>query len=201
MQMTFLRDTLGLHANGSGVADEVVRAEVGCERLQDRWAKLKLGYWRRLFSAPADRLLRVVAEFRWRERVHPGGNGYWSSGWMPTAEAALERVGLLEYWHMPGLAVDMTPNVWRSAVYESVDAASNCEREARIAVLPSTKNYAKIKEWEANPTAYSFSSGEDDRLCQHVPERYLDDRKDLKGNATEDAVQDGLPACDGQGRA
>jgi len=33
VQMTFLRGTLGLHANGGGVADEVVRAEVGCERL------------------------------------------------------------------------------------------------------------------------------------------------------------------------
>ena len=44
VQMTFLRGTLGLHANGSGVANEVVRAETGCERLVGRWAKLKLGY-------------------------------------------------------------------------------------------------------------------------------------------------------------
>ena len=40
VQTTFLRGTLGLHANGSGVADHVVRAEAGVEPLADRWAKL-----------------------------------------------------------------------------------------------------------------------------------------------------------------
>ena len=91
--MPFLRGTLGLHSNGSGVADEVVRAEMG-ERLQDRWAKLKLGYWNRLFNVPADRLLWVVAEFRWKERAYSGGNGYGSKGWMPAAEAILKRANL-----------------------------------------------------------------------------------------------------------
>ena len=49
--MTFLRGTLGLHENGSSVADEVIRAEVGAE--------LKLGYWRRILTARPGRLLRV----------------------------------------------------------------------------------------------------------------------------------------------
>jgi hypothetical protein len=39
----------------------------------------------------------------------------------------------------------------------------------------------EIKEWGANPPEYSFSSGEENRIGQHVPERYLDDRDDLKG--------------------
>ena len=51
VQMTFLRGTLGLHENGSGVADDIIRAEVGCERLADRRAKLQLGYWQRIFAA------------------------------------------------------------------------------------------------------------------------------------------------------
>ena len=46
VQLKFLRVSMGLHKNGSGVANEVIRAEAGCERLQDRWAKLRLGYWR-----------------------------------------------------------------------------------------------------------------------------------------------------------
>ena len=122
VQMTFLRGTLGLHANGSGVANEVVRAELGCERLQDRWTKLKLGYWRRLFSAPQSRLLRVVAEYRWRERVHSGGEGYGSSGWMPTAEAALKRVGLRQHWCAPGLAA-----AWRGMLArQASELTSGC---------------------------------------------------------------------------
>jgi hypothetical protein len=68
VQTTFIKGTLGLHANWSGVSNEVVRAEVGAERIQDRWAKLQLGYWRRLFKAPRTRLLRKVADFRWAER-------------------------------------------------------------------------------------------------------------------------------------
>jgi hypothetical protein len=64
VQLKFLRVALGLHKGGSGVANEVVRAETGCERLQDRWTKLRLGYWRRVFVAPNGRLLRDIVEFR-----------------------------------------------------------------------------------------------------------------------------------------
>jgi hypothetical protein len=97
VQCTFLRGTLGLHANGSGVADDALRAEAGCERLEDRWAKLKMGYWRRLFSAKPDRLLRVVAAFRHQELVRSGGSGLGSRGWMMTAKAALSSAGLADY--------------------------------------------------------------------------------------------------------
>ena len=38
-----------------------------------------------------------------------------------------------------------------------------------------------IKSWGLNPEPISFSTGECDRIGQHVPERYLDDRKCLKG--------------------
>ena len=101
MQCTFLRGTLGLHANGSGVADDALRAEAGCEPLKDRWAKLKMGYWRRLFIAKPDRLLRVVATFRHQERVRSGGHGFGSKGWMRTAQAALSSAGLADYWDDP----------------------------------------------------------------------------------------------------
>ena len=148
VQMTFLRGTLGLHANGSGVANEVVRAEVGCERLQDRWAKLKLGYWKRLFSAPAGRLLRVVAEFRWREHAHSGGIGYGSRGWMPTAKAAFARVGMQNYWRTPEVMAETLPSIWRVKVYEAVDAASNREREARMINLPSVRVYSQLRSGE-----------------------------------------------------
>jgi hypothetical protein len=63
VQMNFLRGTLGLHENGSGVADDVIRAEAACELLRTRSDKLQLGYWRRLFVAKATRLLWRVAAF------------------------------------------------------------------------------------------------------------------------------------------
>jgi hypothetical protein len=53
-----------------------------------------------------------------------------------------------------------------------------------MGALSSTTVYTELKDWGANPPAYSFSTGEEDKLGQHVPERYLDDRQDLKGTRT-----------------
>ena len=55
IQTDFGRSILGL--NGiKRVSNDFVRAELGMERLQSRWAKLRLGYWRRVQIASPDRL-------------------------------------------------------------------------------------------------------------------------------------------------
>jgi hypothetical protein len=181
VQCTFLRGTMGLHANGSGVADDALRAEAGCELLKDRWAKLKMGYWRRLFAAKPDRLLRVVAAFRHQELVQSGGSGFGSKGWMTTAKAALSSAGLADYWDDPRRAARESVHAWRERVYQAVETASDADRAARMEGMPSVKTYTNIKEWGANTEAYSFSTGEEGRPGRLVPERYLDDRAYLKG--------------------
>jgi hypothetical protein len=178
VQCTFLRGTLGLHANGSGVADDAVRAETGCEMLVDRWAKLKLGFWRRLFVAAPDRLLRVVAAFRHSENVQSDGRGYGSRGWMPTARAELARVGLADYWEDPRETTTDDEDIWKA---RAVEAAAEADRQARMENMPSVRFYNKIKDWGVNPADYSFSLGEIGRRGRLVPERYLDDRQQLKG--------------------
>ena len=201
VQMTFLRGTLGLHANGSGAADEVIRAETGCERLRDRWTKLKLGYWRRLFVAPETRLLRKVAEFRWQERITSGGVGYGSIGWMATAETSLSAMGLDAFWRAPSNAADMELADWRSLTYEAVNAASDTARATRMTNMTSASTYMVVKEWGINTEQYSASTGEIGRLGQHVPERYLDDRTDLKGTRLKLLCRLGcLPIMDRVGR-
>jgi hypothetical protein len=181
VQCRFLRGTLGLHENGSGVADDALRAEAGCELLEDRWAKLKMGYWRRLFSAKPDRLLRVVAAFRHQEYVRSGGRGFGSRGWMKTARAALGKVGLTSYWDDPRSAARESTGAFRERVYCAVEAGSDAARVIRMAGMSSVHMYNRIKEWGVNTGAYSFSAGEDGRLGRLVPERYLDDRVCLKG--------------------
>jgi hypothetical protein len=181
VQCTFLRGTLGLHSNGSGVADDALRAEAGCELLEDRWAKLKMGYWRRLFSAKPDRLLRVVASFRHQEHVRSGGRGLGSKGWMKTAKAALGKVGLTAYWDDPRSAARESTGAWRDRVYTAVETGSDAARMVRMAGMSSVRVYNRIKEWGVNTAAYSFSSGEEGRPGRLVPERYLDDRACLKG--------------------
>ena len=181
VQMRFLRGTLGLHGNGSGVADDVVRAEAGVEPLRDRWAKLRLGYWRRLFAAQPQRLLYRVAAFRRRERVLSGGRGLGSMGWMASAERTLRSHGMVSVWYIPSQATAHTQVEWRERVYEAVEAQSDVDRVARGVGMSTVMQYAQLKEWGANTASYSFSSGEVGRLGRLVPERYLDDRSDLKG--------------------
>jgi hypothetical protein len=100
---------------------------------------------------------------------------------MRTAERTLRAVGLQEYWFEPARVRAISVVTWRKLNYDAVNAKSNTDREARMQALSSTATYMEIKEWGANPPEYSFSSGEENRIGQHVPERCLDDRDDLKG--------------------
>jgi len=61
--------------------------------------------------------------------------------------------------------------------------------------------YAALKHWGPNPRSYCFSSGENGRLGQHVPERYLDDRKMLKATQIKLLCRmNYLPVMDRAGR-
>jgi hypothetical protein len=100
---------------------------------------------------------------------------------MAKVEATLTRVNLRPYWLDPYAAVAIPKEEWRSRAYEAVDAASDHARATRMRTLSSTITYARLKEWGVNTAEYSFSVGEVGRLGQHVPERYLGDRTDLKG--------------------
>ena len=186
IQTSFIRSTLGLHRNGSGVADVVVRAEVGSERLTDRWAKRKLGFWRRVFLAPTSRILRKVADFRHNERLvfnasitaamaadptltrppHNLHTGYGSRGWMPAMEATLTRVGLAAYWPTPDLAVTSIP--LRGSGKTSPMRwwiPLRTLHAPTFTTLPgaSTQAYLHLKDWDTNPLKYSFSVGEEGR--------------------------------------
>ena len=117
------------------------------------------------------------------------------------AKNTLVRYGLERYWLKPSLVQATSRLGWRLRVYDTVDNMSDKMRSTRLASLPSTRGYVEIKEWGTNTKAYSFSSGEEGRLCQHVPERYLDDRFDLKGTRLKLLCRTGcLPVMDRVGR-
>jgi hypothetical protein len=179
VQMSFLRGTLGLHANGSGVSDEAVRAETGSEPLASRWDKLQLGYWRRVFDAPRNRILRRLADFRHQERAAGGRLG--QRGWIRAVEANLTKYGLKHYYDNPTHAAGMSGGNWKDLSYAAVDGFFDDRRAGVMAGQPSNAVYTAIKSWSRNTRRYSAFTGEVDRLGQYVPEAYLDDRKDLKG--------------------
>jgi hypothetical protein len=199
VQTVFLRGTLGLHANGGGVSNDVVRAEAGCEALVDRWAKLKLGYWRRLFVAAPNRLLLAVAKFRHAELT--AGTGYGKRGWMTTARDALHQHGMHDAWADTKTAVNMNELEWKARVYDAVEDRADTRLHTHLQVMPSASEYRRIRAWEPTPEIYAFSSGEVGRLGRLTPERYLDDRRCLKGTRLKLLCRLGcLPVMDRVGR-
>ena len=106
-----------------------------------------------------------------------------------------------EFWDNPGSAATKDKERGKTMVYEAVNASSDAARAANMAQKPSTTTFTRIKEWGKNPKDYSFSTGEVDRLGQHVPERYLDDRTNLKGTRLKMLCRLGcLPLMDRVGR-
>jgi hypothetical protein len=100
---------------------------------------------------------------------------------MSTIKATLDRHGLGVHWDNPASAVAMPKERWKDAVYAAVDASADSDRAVVLSNKPSAAPYISLKEWGPNPVGYSFSVGESGKLGQHVPERYLDDRLNLKG--------------------
>ena len=81
VQTDFARSMLGLVGLQS-ISNDSLRAEMGMEKLTTRWAKLRLGYWRRIQVAASDRSLVAIASLR-RKHVVWGLNRAgesWMSG-------------------------------------------------------------------------------------------------------------------------
>ena len=94
---------LGL-TNKIGIANRVVRAELGLETLEARWQKLRLGYWRRIQVASQGRALKVVVALRRDQVLRGEGQGSWMQG----SRQMLHQMNLAEYWDEPGLAETKT---------------------------------------------------------------------------------------------
>jgi hypothetical protein len=95
----------------------------------------------------------------------------------------------------------MCSEQWKDVVYDAVNARSGAERASTLAGKPSASTYTTIKEWGPNPENYSFSVGEVGKPGQLVPERYLDDRSNLKGTRLKMLCRMGcLPLMDRVGR-
>ena len=138
-----------------------------------------------LVQAPAGllpaALLRVVADFRHAERVASGGVGFGSRGWMRVAEASLKVLGLRRFWASPTATTDMEPAQWKEMVYSAVNHRADEARHNDMLTLSTMHDYVHIKDWGRTSKANATFASEEGRLGFHTPERYLDDRTDLKG--------------------
>jgi hypothetical protein len=116
-------------------------------------------------------------------------------------ERVLRASGMGEYWADPAAVGRVSEADWKKKADLAVDATHDRARADRMARMPSTTTYVEVKEWGRNPEEYSFSSGEVGKLGQLVPERYLDDRRNLKGTRLKMLCRTGcLPLMERVGR-
>ena len=94
IQTDFARAVLGLQGQW-GVPNVLVRAELGLEKLESRWEKLRLGYWRRIQVAQPSRALVAVARAR-RWQLMWGGAGMGRLSWMVGTRQLLRSRGVAD---------------------------------------------------------------------------------------------------------
>ena len=79
VQTNFARAILGLIGCQS-IPDDFIRAELGLEKLEARWQKLRLGYWRRLQMTSSGTTLHSLVALRiWQVEWAPKK---FHNGWM-----------------------------------------------------------------------------------------------------------------------
>ena len=180
IQTDFCRQILGLQGI-KRVSNDFLRSELGMERLQARWAKLRLGYWRRIQVASPDRLLPHLAGIR-RDQLAAGGR-FSQKSWMAGTKAMLEKYNLERYWTNPSLVQGKGWKEWKMIVEEGVEDREDVERRDRslASVSATSERYNQIKHWGRVSEDAAVFSGEVGRRGARVIERYLDDRNADEG--------------------
>jgi hypothetical protein len=193
VQVGFGRHVLGL---GPGASDAFIRSELGLERMEARWAKLRLGYWRRLFSADPTRLIVHVALTRHsRARLHA------VRGYMRSASSMLAYYDLQQYWNNPLLVAGEGKRPWKWAVGYRVDEDENQLRSHRMHGLKLLTDYMHIKDWNHMDAERAVFKAEVGRRGSLVSERYLDGRYCLLGSRIKLLCRGNcLPVMDRVGR-
>ena len=128
IQTNFARSILGLVGSQS-IPNDLIRSEMGMEKLSCRWEKLRLGYWRRINLASPERTLAAVVSLRRKQLAwdYPGSKHGWMSG---TRDLLVDR-GLIRFWSDPNLCHRLSKKEWKQIVYDAVERAEDIARRNR----------------------------------------------------------------------
>jgi hypothetical protein len=180
VQTNFARSMMGLLGCQS-ISNDSLRAEMGMEKLSSRWAKLRLGYWRRLHVASSERTLTAVAALRHRHVMweYKGAD----VGWMGTARDLLIKHGMYSHWLNPNLCATQSKEQWKDVVYEAVEGIEDEALRTRFAGMAgaAAATYCRIKNWDKTPADLAVMRGEEDLRGAQVIEPYLDGRAEPVG--------------------
>lgn len=176
IQTEFARGVLGL-TKKFGIGNDVIRAELGLEKLEARWQKLRLGYWRRIQNADRRRLLRTVSEVRRGQVLANAGQRSWMWG----SRRLLQEMQLSRYWYDPDEVVRHSKLAWKRIVYRQVEQEQEHERRRRMEGSLSMETYLKVKNWNRMDSQRAQFEGEIGKLGALVCERYLDGVEEKTG--------------------
>jgi len=178
VQTDFARAILGV--SKIGVSNDFVRAEAGLETLAARCEKLRIGYWRRINVAKAERALSVVARER-MEQVRWGVGNQGKLSWMKGTKMLLRERELEQHWYEPEKCTEISKDQWKDAVYQRVEQWHDRERANRTNGMPSMRVYDAVKHWGIMDPERAAFVGEVGCKGALVFERYLDDTKEKLG--------------------
>jgi hypothetical protein len=199
VQTDFCRSVLGLHGV-QRVSNDFLRAELGMERLESRWAKLRMGYWRRLHVAAPERLLSHLTTLR---KEHADRGGAIGQGWMTGTRTLLETHGLGHFWQFPHTVGLMSKKEWKEIVVDAVEEREGRARVKRFEEMSSdeSERYHRTKGWGRVSRDAAVFSGEEGRRGARVHERYLDDHSECMGRKLKMLCRAGcLPVLDRVGQ-
>ena len=183
VQINFARSILGI-SNCQSTSHDILRAELGMEKLTCRWEKLRLGYWRRLQVTDPNRTLFTVSTMRRWQHEHGMSND--DSAWMKTTKNLLKAHNLGHFWTNPKLCwqEDTSKADWKKITYEAAERHEDSSRHSRLARLNSvtSNRYLRIKYWGQTESSFACFVGEIGRRGNLVFEHYLDDRTEKIGS-------------------
>ena len=155
VQYRFAKAALGLHGTPSAVG---VRRELGLTEWKFRRQSLKLRWWGRMCSLPAERLLSLL--FRRRHAELAAGGARFSG--LRSMRSLLHAYGFDAEWGSRSVGPD--PNAWLTLVQEATSVRASESAAAALASSSLLSNYVQYRVCGKDGIA-----------------RYLDDRANIQG--------------------
>jgi hypothetical protein len=168
VQSDFAKSVLDLRPSRSAPSAFAL-SELGMGTMSARWAKLRLGFWRRVQVADSNRLLVRVVRAR---AAALGENNYVTDTYAIMSSYNLDPL----YWG--GLPPNLLPSkkAWSTLVDIAVDRVDSANRTRSLSDLHSLQAYLSIKSWSRTTPLSVCSRSEEGRLGFRVCEPYLADR-------------------------
>lgn len=178
LQTNFAKAILGLTGHRA-ISNDFIRSELGLEKLEARWEKARLSFWRRLWLSDPDRILFKIATLR-KDQIRdndPNANDNWMRG----MRDLLQNRSLADAWNDVNECTKISKQAWREIMHNKIETHFETLRKARMENMPTMAMYKTIKHWSWVGAERAVLKGEAKLRGAMVSEPYLDDHQETMG--------------------